>query len=334
MSAARRVGMRQLIDQRQLWASCQQGVEIHLLQRASLVLDALSWNHLQTVEQCLGFLPTVGLDDAHDDVDTFLQSEPLLPSAFRTSCPRPVPHRRRSSSARAIPAAPPAAGRRGRDGLRAKPRSSNGVTIRRRPIEPIADSAMTQNMHRLLRIGLDLASQIPNYTSAARQRCHDRPEPQIACIRSRCVSTLPSASSSSFSNWNWRRDNATSDRRDRYGEHQVDLQCWRLEARCLATTPHVAAEDLTDVRSQLLQAKRLGNAIVHPGIQCVRLIAWVSSLGTKPINGAGDCALIAWICDTGVRWSEVQQHDVWLPFIDPREHALGPGPLRRRSPRV
>ena len=76
MPAARSVGVRQLIDQRQLRASCQQGVEVHLLQRASLVLDALAWNHLQTFEQCLGFLPPVGLDDPDDDVDTFLQASP------------------------------------------------------------------------------------------------------------------------------------------------------------------------------------------------------------------------------------------------------------------
>ena len=74
--------MRQLIDQRQLWASCQEGVEVHLLQRASLVLDALSGNHLHAVEQCFGFLPTVGLDDSHDNVDAFLQASPCCRQHF------------------------------------------------------------------------------------------------------------------------------------------------------------------------------------------------------------------------------------------------------------
>ena len=76
MAAARRVGVRQLIDQRQLRASCQQGVEIHLLQHTSLVLDALARNHLEAVEQCLGFLPPVGLDDPDDHVDAFPQASP------------------------------------------------------------------------------------------------------------------------------------------------------------------------------------------------------------------------------------------------------------------
>ena len=74
MPAAWCVGMRQFIDQRELWAARQQCVEIHLFQSASFVLDALACNCLQTCEECLGLFPSVGLDDPSDDVDAFLQT--------------------------------------------------------------------------------------------------------------------------------------------------------------------------------------------------------------------------------------------------------------------
>ena len=74
MAAARRVGVRQLIDQRELRAARQEGVEIHLLQRAPVVLDAPARDDLQAVEQCLGFLAPVRLDHADDDIDAFLHA--------------------------------------------------------------------------------------------------------------------------------------------------------------------------------------------------------------------------------------------------------------------
>ena len=143
VSAAWRVGMRQLIDQRQLWASCQEGVEVHLLQRASLVLDALSGKHLHAVEQCFGFLPTVSSHDLPRQRRRLPASEPLLPSAFRMSCPRPVPRRRRSSSVRVTPAAPPAAGRLRRGDFRVSLYCPSVSPSALRSIEPIADLAMT-----------------------------------------------------------------------------------------------------------------------------------------------------------------------------------------------
>jgi hypothetical protein len=74
MPAARGVGVRQFVDQRETWSTCQQGVEIHLLQHTSLVLDTLSRNHLEAGEQCFGFLSPVGFDDPNDHVGAFLKA--------------------------------------------------------------------------------------------------------------------------------------------------------------------------------------------------------------------------------------------------------------------
>ena len=42
------------------------------MQHASLVFDALPWNHLEAIEQCFGFLAAVGLDDTNNHVGAFL----------------------------------------------------------------------------------------------------------------------------------------------------------------------------------------------------------------------------------------------------------------------
>ena len=71
MAAARRVGVRQFVDQRELRAARQQRVEIHLRQRAPAIFDRTARDDLQAVEQRLGFAPAVGLDHADDDIDAF-----------------------------------------------------------------------------------------------------------------------------------------------------------------------------------------------------------------------------------------------------------------------
>ena len=82
MPAARRVAVRQFIDQRQLRPSRQQGIEVHLLQHAPLVLDTLTRNDLKAVEQRFGFLPSVGLDDPDDNVGAFPQTRPRRAQHF------------------------------------------------------------------------------------------------------------------------------------------------------------------------------------------------------------------------------------------------------------
>ena len=68
MAAAFDVGMRELVDQNDLRPAGDDGVEIHLLEPLSLVLDAPARNDLQAFEQRLGLLAAVGLDDTDDDV--------------------------------------------------------------------------------------------------------------------------------------------------------------------------------------------------------------------------------------------------------------------------
>ena len=48
-------------------------VEVHLLEPSVLVFDALARDDLEPVEQRLGLLAAMRLDDADDDVDALLQ---------------------------------------------------------------------------------------------------------------------------------------------------------------------------------------------------------------------------------------------------------------------
>ena len=68
VAAAGRVGVGEFVDQRDLRAARDDGVEVHLLERAALVLDALARHDLEPLEQGLGLLAPMGLDDADDDI--------------------------------------------------------------------------------------------------------------------------------------------------------------------------------------------------------------------------------------------------------------------------
>ena len=74
MAAAGRVGVGELVDQRDLRPAGQDGVEVHLLEPAALVLDAPARDDLEALEQRLGLLPAVGFDDADDDVVAVLHA--------------------------------------------------------------------------------------------------------------------------------------------------------------------------------------------------------------------------------------------------------------------
>ena len=110
--AAGRVGVRQLVHQHQPGLARQDGVDVHLVQRALAVRHLLARHDLEAVEQRLGLGALVGLDDADDDVDAFLAPRAARRSASRRSCRRPAPRRGRPSAARDSPpprqAAPPA----------------------------------------------------------------------------------------------------------------------------------------------------------------------------------------------------------------------------------
>ena len=68
MTAAGRVGVGELVDQHDLRPAGDDGVEVHFLERLALVFDASARNDFEAVQQRLGFLASVGLDHADDDV--------------------------------------------------------------------------------------------------------------------------------------------------------------------------------------------------------------------------------------------------------------------------
>src|SRR5262245_25354420 len=69
--APRSVGVRQLVDQRDLGLARKQTVEVHLLEYVAAVVDAPAGDDLETREQCFRLGPAVCLDHAYDDVDAF-----------------------------------------------------------------------------------------------------------------------------------------------------------------------------------------------------------------------------------------------------------------------
>ena len=96
MAAAGRVGVGELVDQRDLRAAGDHGVEIHLLEPLPFIFEALAGNGLEPVEQSLGLLAPVGLDDADHDVVAVLLSARAPAAASRRSCRRPARRRRKS----------------------------------------------------------------------------------------------------------------------------------------------------------------------------------------------------------------------------------------------
>ncbi len=69
MAAARRVGMRELVDKDELRPPRQHGVDIHLLEDAALVLAAPARDDFQPRHHGLGLLAAMGFENADDDVD-------------------------------------------------------------------------------------------------------------------------------------------------------------------------------------------------------------------------------------------------------------------------
>ncbi len=68
VTAARRVGVRELVDQRDLRPPRDQRIEVHLLERLVPVADPLARQHLEPLQQRLGLRPAMGLDHADDDI--------------------------------------------------------------------------------------------------------------------------------------------------------------------------------------------------------------------------------------------------------------------------
>src|SRR5579863_1518218 len=66
--------MGQLVDKSDLWMARQDRVEIHLFELAPPVLDDLSGEHLEALQELLGQRPLVALDEAHHYVSAALQT--------------------------------------------------------------------------------------------------------------------------------------------------------------------------------------------------------------------------------------------------------------------
>src|ERR1039457_895317 len=75
----RYVCVGKLVDERDPGLSLQHGVEIHLLEPASPVINDLAGDHLKTADQALGQPPPVALDKPDDDVGA-----PRLPALTLT----------------------------------------------------------------------------------------------------------------------------------------------------------------------------------------------------------------------------------------------------------
>ena len=79
MTAAGRVGMGELVHQRDLRVAGDNGVEIHLLEPLPLVFETPARDDLETVEQSLRLLAAMRFDDAdHDIVAVLLPGASLL----------------------------------------------------------------------------------------------------------------------------------------------------------------------------------------------------------------------------------------------------------------
>ncbi len=68
MAAAGRVRMGQLVHQRDLGATPENGVEVHLFKDVPVIVDLQSGNDFEAVEQTLRFRPPMRFHDAEDDV--------------------------------------------------------------------------------------------------------------------------------------------------------------------------------------------------------------------------------------------------------------------------
>ena len=74
MTAAGRVGVGEFVDENQRRAPGEDGVDIHLVEHAALVVDLPARDDLKAFDQRLGFLAAVRLDDADHHVDPVGQS--------------------------------------------------------------------------------------------------------------------------------------------------------------------------------------------------------------------------------------------------------------------
>ena len=71
MAAAGRIGMGEFVDEDEGRAPRQDRVQVHLVERAALVVDEPARDDLETVDQAFRLAAAMGLDDADHDIDPF-----------------------------------------------------------------------------------------------------------------------------------------------------------------------------------------------------------------------------------------------------------------------
>src|SRR5690242_6930986 len=68
VAAAGRIGMRKLIDERDLRAPRNDRLEVHLLEMLAAIFDGAAGDDLESFEQSLRLPAAMGLDDAYDNI--------------------------------------------------------------------------------------------------------------------------------------------------------------------------------------------------------------------------------------------------------------------------
>ena len=76
VATARRIAVRQLVDQRQLGVARQDRVDVHLAQAVALMVDGAAGDDLMAMDQRFGLAPAMGLHHADDDIDACLAPLP------------------------------------------------------------------------------------------------------------------------------------------------------------------------------------------------------------------------------------------------------------------
>ncbi len=76
MAAAGGIGVGKFIDQNQSGATGEDGIDIHLLQYLTAIIDALARDHAQPFDQRLGFPAAVGFHDTDNGIDAIRELRP------------------------------------------------------------------------------------------------------------------------------------------------------------------------------------------------------------------------------------------------------------------
>ena len=93
---ARHVGVRQLVDDRDLRLAANDRVDVHLLERDAAILDPLARYDFEVADLRLGLGAPVRLDEADDDVDAATAKIVRFVEHAVGLCRRPPPSRCRA----------------------------------------------------------------------------------------------------------------------------------------------------------------------------------------------------------------------------------------------